>query len=399
MRLHIKDYSLGAESYVTLTSLEDGKQQFLDTESIPKWYNLSAYFIGDVVLVELHVDPGEKDIFVVIDEVIVGSAGTDDGDLAPDAKTICGDADNRISSTDPRVGRLVFTYGGICTGWLIPNGLVLSAGHCGDPDGDFTGVIMEFNVPQSTADGGRANANPEDRYAVNTAGMSFEADGTGEDWAVFRLDPNNVTSLRAHDVQGFFKITTTTPVEDTTMRVTGHGIDPFPPGPGPGTCGEDDEYFCNSDSLTQQTAIGRFDELSGTTLEYEVDTMPAGSGSPVIWNGIGYAVGIHTDGGCGDIVVGDENHGTWFGYEALRDAILAANPSNAVWVDAEAPIFLFDFGSVFYPYKTVSKAVALAPSGSVINIYSGSYPAPFVAGQNGKSMTLVSQLGGVVIGE
>ena len=399
IRLNFKDYNLGTKSYLTLTSIEDGKQQTLDSKCLGAWDSMSDYFIGEAVLLELYVDPRDDGVFAEVDEATVFRSDDLKADFVARAKTICGDHDNRIGSSDPRVGRLLFPDG-VCTGWLIPNGLVLAAGHCGDPDGNFSGAIMEFNVPQSTPDGGANAASPENRYAVNTRSVRFESDGTGADWAIFRLQSNAITGLSAHEAQGFFKITTSVPGEDTTMRVTGHGIDPFPTGPGPGRCGEEDEYFCNSDSLTQQTGIGRFDSLSGTTLEHEVDTMPANSGSPVIWESNGYTVGIHTAGGCGDIAVGDENHGTWFGYEPLHDAILSRNPSGTLWVDSSAPTgFLFETGTIFLPFKSVTNAVTLAPSGSTLNIYPGSYSAPVIAGENGKSFTLVPQLGTVVIGE
>jgi len=400
LRLHIEDHNLGPHSFITVTSLEDGGFQRLDAEEISRWENFTAYFNGDVVEIELHVAPGEKGISIVFDEVIAG--------VPPGAETetphkqklldICGDEDNRIASTDSRVGRLRYNTGGHCTGWLIPEGIVLTAGHCGE--GDITGVVMEFNVPPSDSDGSPNSSNPEDQYPANTRRWIFQDNGPGEDFAVFTLHPNSTTHLRAHDVQGYFWLTTNVPSADHTMRVTGFGIDPYPPGDG--CCTVECEFMCNADSLTQQTAIGRYDELSGTTHEYEVDTMPGNSGGPVIWTNNGFTVGIHNAGGCQDVALGYENHGTWFGYGELQTAIRSFLPSGVYWVEGVSSHFA-QTGDLFLPFKTVSSAVNTVPNGAVVKIVGGSYPASagntFIAGENGNAMTLVAEIGDVVIGD
>jgi hypothetical protein len=216
---------------------------------------------------------------------------------------------------------------------------------------------------------------------------------------VFTLYPNSVTHLDAHDVQSFFWLTTNVPLPDNMMRVTGYGIDPYPPGNG--CCTPACEYMCNADSLTQQTAIGRLDEVSGTTLEYEVDTMAGDSGGPVIWDNRGFTVGIHNAGGCQSSIAGYENHGTWFGYAELQDAIRSFLPRNLYWVEGVS-FHIVQTGDIFSPFKTVSIAVDSVPDGAVIKIIGGSYPAldgnTFVAGADGKAMTLMAELGDAVIG-
>ena len=133
------------------------------------------------------------------------------------------------------------------------------------------------------------------------------------------------------------------------MRVTGYGID-------------NDQLFL---SRTQQTATGRFDQLShpdggGTALEYEVDTMDSSSGSPVIWNSIGYAIGIHTAPGCNDILLGNENHGTSFLHPPLFGAVGRYMPSGTYYVDATSPSAI-QIGHVLWPFRSVSTAL-MAPT-------------------------------------
>jgi len=428
LRVHFGDYSLGAESYIAITSAQDGGYQVLNAETLPQWSDSSATFNGDTVQVELQIAQGETGIYVDIAEVtIVDPDRTGDpGGSDTVARSICGDHDNRVPSNDPRAGRLFF---GGCTGWLISNGAALTAGHCGDPDGDLSGVIMEFNVPPSLPNGARVVADPLDQYPVLSGSVSFESDGTGEDWSVFKLGPNSTTLRYAHDIQGAYRVTTVVPAEDHTMRVTGFGLDDMPNGTGawhcrnganhglacgndwdcpggscvePGCCDIDGDEVCENDcngaSLTQQTSTGRYDELSGTTHEYEVDTMPANSGSPIIWETNGYTVGIHTAGGCDDFLAGYENHGTWFGYDPLYNAVQNASPANTYYVDRWAPS-IFEFGAVFYPFHTIGLAAAVVPSGSKVTILAGYYPEPFSAGADGKAMTFTAALGMVTIGE
>ena len=63
VRLRFRDVVLAKsteqvrESYIRVTSLEDGYEQYLDTESLVEWGNTTAYFNGTSVLVELMASP------------------------------------------------------------------------------------------------------------------------------------------------------------------------------------------------------------------------------------------------------------------------------------------------------------------------------------------------------
>lgn len=149
----------------------------------------------------------------------------------PDPGTICGATDDRALSSDSRVGRLSFvtsvdatgtpTIASACTAWLIANGTVLTAGHCVDldPDQDGSGLpdgvldlddndLVEFGPPPSTSMGVLQPAPPEQRYAIDLDSVVWAYEGEGEslgdDWAVFRLLPNDVTGRLAGNVQGGF---------------------------------------------------------------------------------------------------------------------------------------------------------------------------------------------------
>jgi hypothetical protein len=190
MRVHIGGYDLGRASYLTLTAL-DGHVQRLDNKSLPDWHFWSAMFNGSEVEVSLHVAPGDVGVFVQIDQVRSPrqEASLVEGGIA----AICNDFDDRVAFGDPRVGRI-----GGCTGWLVSNGAVLTAGHCLVGPG----TLMEFNVPPSLPNGVSVQGSPNDQYPVGNTILS-ENGGVGADWMVLGLNPNG-NGVRAHIVQGFF---------------------------------------------------------------------------------------------------------------------------------------------------------------------------------------------------
>jgi len=408
MRVRFGGHDLGKESYITVMSMFDGRMQHHTASTLAEWENWSAIFNGDAIEVELHLAPEDVGVFVDIESVAFGEP--DNTFHAPEpigsVASICGDRDNRSPSNDSRVGRMFF---GGCTGWLISNGGVLTAGHCTDDNGNIGGVL-EFNVPMSTSNGRSIAADPEDQYPVVSGSTAYQSNGIGEDWAQFRVGANADTRLRAHIAQGFFRLTDSSPEVDTTLRVTGYGLDNQPEG----TYGQnanccdstnDDlcEYNCNSSSLTQQTSTGRLDDIEDYAIEHEVDTLPANSGSPIIIESNNLAVGIHTAGGCDSFGAGYNNFGTHFANPTLASWINDLRGSNAVYVDSSRNITLpFAIGTVFKPYDSLDLAVAVVSNGGVVSIVEGSYPASagntFTAGTGNKAMTLEAPVGIVTIG-
>lgn len=397
IRLEFGRVDLGRSSTLVIRSVEDGDEQVLDATTLGYWENRSAYFNGDAVEIELHAGAGDRDVFAQVARVVYTRRPEPiEGEAQ---KSICGNNDDRIPSNDGRVARLQ-GIGGFCTAWLIPNGIAATAGHCGNPDGDLTGGVLHFNVPASDSDGTANPATVANQYPVNSNAVSFQADGEGDDWALFPVNPNMTTGLTAHEVRGWFKLTDSLPGAGATLRVTGNGIDADPPGTVSGSC-NDGNLDCNSASLTQQTDIGVLDGLDGDSVEHEVDTMPANSGSPVIWEANGYAIAIHTTGGCDSIWSEYDNGSTWFGDSNLAPAVQGYNPANRFWVDLSTPS-AWHVGTVIWPYNTVAGAVAGVADGADVQIYEGDYTAAagntFVAGTDGRAMTLQGVWGPVTIG-
>lgn len=398
IRVHFADYNLGEQSYLTLTSVADGDMQRFDARSLPEWYNWSAMFVGDEIDVTLHVAPGESEIFIQIDETRTPeiSIGGE-----PTLRSICGANDDRTASSTSVVGRM--TNSG-CTGWLVSTGAVLTAGHCGVTAGD----LLEFNVPASSANGNTNPAAANHQYPINAAGSVSENGGLGADWRVFTCNRNSTTGLTPHQAQGFLRMTKTVPANGAQVRVMGYGIDNAPAGTGgaganccdpdgtgPLPCG----FNCNSASQTLQHHAGGLVSSNVNQLTYSVDTMPANSGSPIVWDASGITIGIHTNGGCTS--GGGANSGTRFSRAVLETAIWNMPGPNARYVDW-SNFGLPTTGGVFEPYHTVPGAINVVPSGGTVVIVAGSYSAAagntFTAGADGRAMTIVAPSGPVTIG-
>lgn len=394
---------LGERSRLVLTSSRNGDVQHLDAESLAQWNQSSGVFVGGRVHVELYAGAGDAGVFVELGHVLVG-------DLAAPLeaegyKSLCG-ADDRVASTDNRIGRLLL---GGCTAWRVTNGAFLSAGHCIDfdpddggamlPDGipDLTGAV-EFNVPASLSNGTTVPAPLNDQYPIDMSSFVFRFDGNGQgggkDWGVFRVFPNSNTGLLPHEAYGLpFRVSFEDPAVGNTIRITGFGSDVTPPG---SAGGANAQHFTNQ--TDSGTYAGELDFGSGDISHtYVVDTTPGGSGSPVIRVSSNVAIGIHTNGGCSS----GSNSGTSFGNPDLANALHAFKGSSTIHVDVGHP-YASDFagGSVFSPLRKFGVGVADVPTGGLVSVVAGSYSlAPGETVVIDRAMTVEAPVGSAVIGQ
>lgn len=284
----------GVGSFLIITSLADGEFQYLNAEHAAQWSNTSAYFNGNAVLIELYAHPNTGPNRITMSEVIIsGSQGIQ--------TTICGATDDRVLSSDARVARVV-PIG--CTVWMINDcgRCFLTAGHC------QSGVsVVQFNVPLSDAQGNFNQPPPRDQYAVDT--MSLQGNGglgAGDDWAYFGVFPNSNTGLTPFEAQGDAFTIAAAPAENgQSIRITGYGSvgAPMPP-----------EW-----NGVQKTHVGPYVGLFGTAVSYVTDTTGGNSGSPVINEDTGAAIGIHTHGLCS--AGGGSNVGTAIQHPGLQAAL------------------------------------------------------------------------------
>lgn len=277
-----------------ITSVLDGAQQELDARQCREWGWKSAYFNGDDVQVEIVAQPRSGRCRVVLHGITAG--------IPPSPSfTQCGDADDRIPSSDPRMGRSMPVG---CTAWMIDDcgHNFLTAGHCSGP----TLQLVEFNVPLSTGSGAVNHPSPEDQYAVDVSSKQSTSGGAGDDWGYFGVFPNPTTGLRPYQKQqATYALATDAPAANGSIviRVTGYGVDSTP---------------AQSNQI-QQTATGNYASYVGTTLGYRADTEAGNSGSPILLEQEGEAIGIHTHGGCDNLR--GANFGTAISHPGLQAAI------------------------------------------------------------------------------
>ncbi|MCA9273690.1 MAG: hypothetical protein KDA31_11680 [Phycisphaerales bacterium] len=334
---------LGNESFLRITSLEDGAVQYLDKVTIKQWQYTSAYFNGDSVLIELMAYPNSGPNELIMSSVIAGSPPTYE-------ESICGSTDDRILSSDPRAARAL-PIG--CTAWMINDSehCFLTAGHCnGFGNSDIN--VLEFNVPlsdNSCSFGGINHPGPEDQYAVDAAShQSNGGQGVGNDWGYLGAFPNSNTGLRPWQAMGdWYELDFSTP-NAANARVTGYGS----VSSGLAPC---------SWYLVQKTHAGPFFGLSGNALSYGMDTTGGNSGSPVTDEATGMAIGIHTHGGCS--TSGGNNSGTWVNHSGVVNAL--ANPTG-VCVQ-QGPSFSFPGGLPgTVPPSGATVAINIAANGAIV---------------------------------
>ena len=312
LRLDFAALELPRGTEVWITSWKDGDVQVLDAQGARDWQNTSCYLNGDTLQVELWAAAGAPPARIQLERVEAG--------LPQPQNSICGPNDDRAPSSDSRVARIM-PIG--CTGWLISDcgGCYVTAGHC-------TGNIQvaQFNVPQSNSNGSLNQPPASDQYPIDGSSVqSNGGQGVGNDWAVFGTFSNSNTGQDAADVQGpGFDLATSIPsTSGSSIRITGHGTD------------------SGSANQTQQTHVGPFVNNGGTAVGYVTDTTGGNSGSPVIHEQSGLAIGVHTHGGCGS--GGGNNWGTQITRADFQAAInnpqgvCAASCGNA---DCDTPDFL-----------------------------------------------------------
>lgn len=353
-------------SVLKITSLEDGAVQLLNAKTIREWRNTSAYFNGPAVKIELISAPNGKPNRIVITDATAGyPTGQGVG-----AQSICGPTDDRVLSSDPRQGRSVPVG---CTSWLIddPNHCFLSAGHCAD--GSSMNVI-EFNVPLSNGNGNLAHPPPSDQYSVDPTSVQFINGGVGNDFTYFGCYANSTTGMTAYQTQGSNYTLAASPpaISGQAIRVTGYGTVGAPVSP--------------TWNQVQKTHTGAYVTFSGSTLQYTTDTTGGNSGSPVIDDTTGNAIGIHTHGGCSS--TSGQNSGTGSNHSGLRTAL--ANPQG---VCAAGVAFAFPNGRPFAISPaggTVLRVVVSGVQGAIPKAGTGMLHYDMGSGWDSVNMTEVS---------
>jgi hypothetical protein len=97
LRLRFSDIELASGASLRIVSLTDGGLQTHSQRTAAEWNNTSAYFNGDAVWVEVLSQPNTSASRVRLESLTAGVA-------LPPSPSQCGATDDRVLSTDPRVG-------------------------------------------------------------------------------------------------------------------------------------------------------------------------------------------------------------------------------------------------------------------------------------------------------
>ncbi|MBK8974525.1 MAG: trypsin-like serine protease [Planctomycetes bacterium] len=271
--------NLPTGSFVRITATQDAIHQNAvqrhDSATLAEWRYDSALFNGGEVLLELVAAPGTRANRVIVDEVTRGL-------ILGLPESICGQDDNRVQSFDPRQGRLFVG----CTGWMAGRDVMLTAGHC--VSGSST-TIIEFNVPLSTSSGQIVRSHPDDQYPFTV--QQFLDAGVGSDWSVSIVGRNSNTGLLPTEANGgqWYRLgSIPAGTGGQNIRITGYGS----------TGGAVGQNLPSTLYLVQKTHLGPLSEIRPTSLCYATDTTGGNSGSPIIHENTGDAIGVHTHAGC-----------------------------------------------------------------------------------------------------
>ncbi|MEP0846250.1 MAG: trypsin-like serine protease [Phycisphaerae bacterium] len=332
------DEAAGDGSFLIVTSMLDGAYQHLNARHVREWHNTSAYLNGDMARIDLYAHPGAGPNRLVMSKLTAG-------DPPPAERSICGTTDDRQLSDDPRAAR-VLPVG--CTAWLINDcgHCFLTAGHC---TSELS--VIEFNVPLSSSSGGLNHPPPEDQYSVDNASVQTNGgQGQGNDWGYFGCFANSTTGLTPYAAQdaAFDLASVPPPVSGQQIRITGYGTT-SPPVP-------------NQWNQVQKTHLGPYFSFAGTTVTYQTDTTGGNSGSPVVDESTGLAIGIHTHGGCS--TGGGANVGTGINHAGLQAALAAP---QGVCLQAQPLLFTYpnDRPTLIDPAGGTTVRVEVAPNGNL----------------------------------
>ncbi|MEZ6234477.1 MAG: GC-type dockerin domain-anchored protein [Phycisphaerales bacterium] len=343
-------------AYIIIRSRFDGYYQFLNGRHVQEWANTSAYMNGDTLDIEVYAMPGTGASRLAMSTVVAGEPFA-----APSPDSICFSIDDRTLLDDTRTGRHLPEG---CTAWNFnswSNGY-LAAGHCGVSSGD----VIEFHVPLTASNGALQHPPPQDQFSVDGSSTQTQTGGTapGNDFVFFGVFNNSNTGLPPRLYYGgTFDLVDTPPAvtPGSEIRITGYGT-----GGAAGTTW----------SQVGKTHVGPFFSNAGTTPRYQTDTTGGNSGSPIVLESTGEAIGVHGYGGCTTSTT-SSNAGTGINANNFQNVIvnprgMAGNRPVSLSFPSGSPASINPAGGTSFPVNLASNAPAVQVSAVRAYIDTGS---------------------------
>ncbi len=195
-------------------------------------------------------------------------------------KAICGNSDDRELSYKSAVGRILesptATHG--CTATMISKNCAISAGHCA-PILNY----VEFNTPLSI-NGELQHADEKDIYIVDKNSIILSR-GSGQDFVIFKLLPNQLTQESAGTNQGFLKVNFKKVKRKAKLIMYSYGKSNDPQA-----------------NYAQQLSQGNLKKIkSNGKMYHKLDSAPGSSGAALLLADSEEIIGIHNGNGCQDL--------------------------------------------------------------------------------------------------
>lgn len=422
MRLYFSGTQLGKESYLLLEAT-DGATQQLRNKDLENWNFSSAYFNGNSVKVSLYSAKGE------LNKVLINAIKVSDGKSERNQKdnssrknlvTGATNASSNVIDYDSSpyaaaVGRFTDGSNAYGTGWIAPNGAIVTSQQMVYGVINSDRDIIEFNVPPSNSYGSVNHPGPEDQYPVkyrdetqSLLGFEFKRkhhyDIANEDpvtwtatWGILEALPNTMGLRPGERQQQFFRIAPN--LSSSTLEVQNVWVDIFHYGETNEDLLDDGtKYRTLKKHVTklqpQNEYIGSADIDVENFMVYNLDEgnitfTNSDTGAPITYSDYNIAMGVHTY---------FYNYapavGMGFKNPVLHNALNTYFSSEMVYVD-QGSLWDPGTGAIDKPFFEVKDGIDHAEIGGIVNIVKGSYDEPMYIT---KAVTLKAPVGHVTIG-
>ncbi|MFN8344164.1 MAG: T9SS type A sorting domain-containing protein [Spirosomataceae bacterium] len=407
LRLYFAGTQLGESSYLVLEG-NDGTRQELRKQDLENWHYSSAYFNGQSVNVLLFTATGDWNV-VNISGIKVSDEPTNKARQAATPQQTARQA-AATSVTSPyakAVGRFTNGTEAYGTGWIAPNGAIVTSQKVAY-DINYKGFdVIEFNVPLSVATTVQHPA-PQDQYPVeyrNTDGyQQFKFMGDinrpfRAHWGVVEALPNGTGLRPGERGQEYFRIATNP--SNYTIDAMGdvpvdllHYASQLPFGNLAGLGTHRTLQLTQTALLKQHTHLAPPENADFADRDlFVLYNMPPFTGShegaPIAYEGSNVAIGVHNE-----IEENNPAYGLGFRDDDFRNGLARFFSNNVAFVDPEG---LYDpgTGEIHKPFRTENKAARDAPAGAQVYFARGEYYGPSTFN---RPMTLRAPVGKVTMG-
>ena len=421
IRLYFKGTQLGRQSYLLLEATDGAKQQ-LRNEDLENWSFSSAYFNGSNVKVSLFSGKGE------LNKVFINAIKVSDGKIQTSNRITTGGRENLTNQSTninsainydlnpyaAAVGRFTDGNDSYGTGWIAPNGAIVTSHDAVHGVTHLDWDIIEFNVPPSNSYGSVNHPGPEDQYPVkyhsetqSIIGFNFkrkhhyslENEDNGSwntTWGILEALPNSTGMRPGERQQQFFRIAPN--LGSFTLKTVDVWVDIF-------HYGETNEDLLDGTKfrtlkkhstklVPQDEYIGSADKDIESYMVYTLDEgnltfTDSDTGAPITFNDHNIAMGVHTD---------FYNYapavGAGFKNGSLLTSLNDYFSSVMVYVD-QGSEWDPNTGAIDKPYFEIRDGIEHAEIGGIVNIVKGNYNEPMYIT---KAVTLKAPVGHVLIG-